>query len=67
MDLMLFQLVNQEHLLSTYWILNLSCPEAILSTVLQLIYKLENSKVILNCDSTLEKLTVICDFKLSMK
>ena len=67
MDLMLFQLVNQEHLLSTYWILNLSCPEAILSTVLQRIYKFENSKVMLNCDSTLEKLTVIWDFELSMK
>ena len=59
MDLMLFQLVNQEHLLSTYWILNLSCLEAILSTVVQRICKFENSKVMLNCDSTMEKLTVI--------
>lgn len=41
-----FQLVDQEYLLSTYWILNWSCVEAIAATVnIQRIHRFKNGKV----------------------
>lgn len=56
-----FQLVSQENLLNTYWILNLSPVESTAS-----LHKLKNGKNHGNCDSILEELIIILDFDLSM-
>lgn len=42
-----FQLANQEYLSNTQWILNLSCVEAIASTVSEWTHKFEDGKVML--------------------